>query len=205
MTILGIYLYTYFSKREFYNENSYLKEYSEGQGGLHIYFKIGPSEYQCYAHLYFTPFSQGDVEIIGLSRIRYTIYRNEGIASRDDNNFLPPVSSWVAYKSINRIFQNDNITVIGNALVKFQINETIYNEKFNYVITIIPPLDISGGLYTQKLPMIWAEFGIILGILTSCGFSAGTISKIRREFRYKPDMKEKDEEFFRYLRKRKKQ
>jgi len=204
MTILGIYLYTYFSKREFYNENSYLKEYSEGQGGLHIYFRIGPSEYQCYAHLYFTPFSQGNVEIIGLSSIRYTIYKNEGIASRDDNNFLPPVSSWVAYKSINRIFQNDNITVIGNALVKFQINETIYNEKFNYVITIIPPLDISGGLYTQKLPLIWAEFGIILGILTSCGFSAGTISKIRREFRYTPDMKEKDEEFFRYLRKRKK-
>ena len=205
MTISTIYLYTYYNRKDFYSENSYLKEYAEGQGGLHIYFTIGPGEYNCYADIYFTPFSQGNVEINGLSRINYILYKNGGLTSGDNYNFLSPVSSWFAPNSINRIYQYDNITVIGNALVKFQINEIIYNETFNYLISIIPPLDITGGFYTQQLPMIWVGFVIILGIITLIGFSVNTFSKIRNEFRYTPDMKEKDEKFFRFLRKRKKQ
>jgi len=205
LSVTAINLYIYYGRREFSTENSYTKEYTEGKGGLHIYFILGPGEFNCYADMYFTPFSEGDVEITGLTRINYILYKNGVFAAGDTYNFVSPVGSWYAPNSVTLIFHNDNITVVGNARIKFQINETLYEEIFNYVLTIIPPLDISGGLYTQQLPLIWIEFIIILGILASCGISAGTISKIRSEIRYTQDMKEKDEEFFRFLRKRKKQ
>lgn len=204
-----IYFYNNISRREFSNEKIYTVSYPEGDVGLSVYLILGPGNYpgaySCYANIQFSSFTDGDLEINGISYVRLNIYKDGSPVSYDEINLIYLPTSWVSYNSIGEVFKDNNVTVIGIARVSYNIDESSYNELFRYQISVVPPSDITGGIFTQTIPFIWIEFIVVLALIVSVASIMKVVSSIRTEFFYSKEEKEKDEKFWDYIKQKRNQ
>ena len=166
--------------------------------------RIAPDYFGCMSHITFSPFSTGDVEVIGITFLRSRVYRNGIFATYHEMNFVTPYPSFISSTTIGEIHQSTNVTAEGIISVQYLVDSVIEEETFSFKSTIIAPLDITGSTYSQLLPLVWVEFLLLLAIIALIvqAFYLGKRIKSRRF--YTKEMKEKDREFFKYLEKVKK-
>ncbi len=205
----AIYLYSNITNRNFSTEEIYTVTYPEGDVNLYVRITISPPSDPgmtgCYANVQFSSFTDGDLEINGISYVKLNIYKDGNPVSFDEINLSSPPIYWVSYNSIGAIYKDNNVTVIGQARINYKVNDTNYDELFHYQISIVLPTDMTGRFYTETIPFIWIEFIVILGLILSVGFIIGVVNSIRIEYLYSQEEREKDKKFWDYLRQKRNQ
>ncbi|MFX0082487.1 MAG: hypothetical protein ACFE94_12125 [Candidatus Hodarchaeota archaeon] len=173
--------------------------YSEGSGGLRVNLRIDYQEEERYSGtLTLHTTSNGDVENIGISYIYYYIYVNSMTSKFNERNLNPPITSF----STNYTFYfdgDDNITVVGNAIAKFNVQGIVQNETINFDVSYFVPLSPSEISYQTEYPLIWLEVLDIVCMIVLIYAIVKIVKSIKHDLLYTEEEKKKDEAFFKYI------
>jgi len=105
----------------------------------------------------------------------------------------------IEFFSISNISLHDNISCIGTIDAQFNVSGIMQNERIEFILSMIMPVNPLEIKQVYLMNLIWAEFGlsILIGVLFIYLFR--TIQILRREATYTEEEEKKDREFYDYL------
>lgn len=129
------------------------------------------------------------------------MYINTDHFADQDNSLGIPVriydDSFLMY-----LYRNDRIVCTGSLDAIFEVEGIPQNETINFEISIILPINILSYSYEIHFPLVWLEIIILIVIFVFLYLSFRIVKSILHELRYVDNVKEKDTEFFKYMKKR---
>lgn len=192
---------------EFETQKSYDINYIQGTGSVNLKFQLQHDmAYTLHSWLILQTTSTGGVENVGISYIRVNIYLDDQVKASDQKSFNEPVKFYHVSLGIDNVFKDEtNVSCRGRVDVKFNVDNIIQNETILFEMSIVIPIDPAKTFYEQDLPIIWIIFLLLLAVITIMGFIFRTIRLIRFEYGYTEEERKRDEEFFGYISKKKKE
>ncbi len=187
-----------------YNTNrNFNHSFIEGTGDLNVEFDlILASNYKYTANLDFNVISTGSVQIIGITRIDYVIYRfflSQPLTTRH-YDYDPPIIS-LHKNHVNLILERDNeIYLSGEAFVKFLVGGVEQEVPIEFELMILITLSSGDVSYFWNLAEVWLLVidGIIITVLVI--LLGRSIRHIRFEKWYTEEHRKEDEAFFEKMR-----
>ncbi len=181
--------------------NDFTIDYNRGFGGTNLDFQISYRNYASFdSTLIFQTISSEEIEEIGITKVSYDIYRDEELIYYNDLNFPEPFTYRFDSFIINDINIHDNISCIGTINAQFNIGGIVQNETFNFILSIIMPVNPLEIRYSHLQNSLWAGFGLVVAQLVIIGLISRIIMRWKREATYSEEAKKKDQEFFDYIR-----
>jgi hypothetical protein len=163
---------------------------------LHASYYRGDEHYYGYK---LTAFSSGDVGLVGISYLSLSIRASSSDLQSIDRSYNPPIVSLSSIESLNNLYKNNNLTLIGYANIIFTVNNL--NETQTIPINIGIIIKYAGGeiLYVWGNAMIWIETIYLCLTVIPATLLYRTIKRIKFEKWYVQEIKNRDENFFNIL------
>ncbi|MFX0040936.1 MAG: hypothetical protein ACFFCY_16615 [Promethearchaeota archaeon] len=193
-------LFVIFDVTRYNTNDNYTIDYAQGYGGVNVDFRMNYRYYNSFnSRLIFHTISSGEVEEIGITRVSYDIYKDMSFMFDNNLVFSTPVTEGYDFYVVGNVQLHDNISCIGFIDAQFNVEGIVHNERFNFTLSIIMPvnpIEINGA-YLMNL--IWAEYGLGVLLAVLIGLIFRTIQIWRRESSYAEEDKKKDGEFWQYI------
>ncbi len=215
-TILMLYLFgfviifnykTVFGIGYYHNEKNFTTTYSGGSGGLNV--KIYARHITYNDHKYgieIIPFSTPDSHLIGITYLEYRLAA-DAVAKRIlATNYSIPISVYsLGYGTPlrTRLFQNNNLTCKGFADVIFKVNDIEETYRISFDIGVIIKLDGEAINYDANA-LTWINVIYLSCTVIPLALLYKSIKKLKFMKWYSDEMRERDELFYKELRKKKK-
>lgn len=166
---------------------------------LHAYYRIGDEHYFGYT---IRAFSTGDVGLVGISHLSYVVRTSSSLRQTVDHSYNPAIVSR-SFESRTGLSKNDNLTIKGYANIIFTVNG--YNETYTIPINLGIIIKYSGGVisYYYGNMMIWIETIYLCLTVIPATFLYRAIKRIKFEKWYVQEIRDRDENFFDILEKKK--
>jgi len=180
-------------------EKNFISDYSEGRVGIEI--KINFDQYQgarCSGVVNVRTISSGNVQVHGITHIRYEIFAENVRASNVNDYIDPAVQSW-SRAFIISVYKHDNVTCKGFAEVNFSIGGLDQIGLLNFEMGYVVPISVADIFYVYDLPFIWVVFFYFIFLFVVCYVVYRKYSYIKFHYGYTEEMKEKDKIFFKYI------
>ena len=178
---------------------SFTTSVDEGTGGLYIelYAQHDSQLYHYYGYE-ITTFSNGNVEIVGISYAYYFVRTGGMLRQTIQTNFSTPINS-LSWDSRTSIRQNNNFTIQGYADVIFLVDNI--NETHRIAIDIGIIIELDGEVINYEWGNISTLLNVIYLTLTviPATFLYRNIKAYRFEKWYSEEIEERDERFFKIL------
>jgi hypothetical protein len=184
----------------YYNQDkSILVDSGEIHGGLNV--KIHAHSTYDYYHDYsltLTPFSTGDTDLEGISYLYFRFETLTGLLLLIDNNYSPPLHTYFADGEA-KLYANSNLTCKGYGDVIFKVDGV--NETVRIFIDVGVIITLDGDLIGYE----WGNISILLNVIylsftvVPITFLFRNMKRLKFEKWYSPEIKERDEKFFKIL------
>lgn len=160
------------------------------------------SSYEHYYGYTLTPFSNGEVELEGITYLSYRVATATALKQILDTNYSVPIL-FHSVDDFTRLYQNDNLTIHGYANITFKINDVFETHKISIDYGIIIELDgdvlnYEWGNISTWLNVIYLSFTVIPIMLLY-----RSIKYIKFDTWYNKELEIRDTEFFNRLGKKK--
>ena len=195
-----INLFIIFDVSNYRRVNNFTIDYSQGFSGINVDFRLSYLYDTSFnARLIFQTISSPDIKKIGITDVHYDIYRDSQHIWYKDLVFPEPIMYGIEFFSISNISLHDNISCIGTIDAQFNVSGIMQNERIEFILSMIMPVNPLEIKQVYLMNLIWAEFGlsILIGVLFIYLFR--TIQILRREATYTEEEEKKDREFYDYL------
>ncbi len=188
-------------------DRNYVSDYPEGSVGINVKISIrhlDAGSTQCRVSILVKTISSGNIQVQGITQIDYSFKVNTTYYSIENEIFNP------ATQALGRIFiiyakKNDNVSCTGTAKVNFSIGGLEQIGDYNFDWSYIIPINFAHIYYYWDMPLMWL---VILNftILFVVGyFFARKLNYIRHIYTYPEEMKKRDEDLFKFIKKRQKE
>jgi len=190
----------------YYNfDRNYVSDYPEGSVGINIKISITHSKQgssQCRGSILLKTFSSGNIQVYGITQIKYSIRTNNSYYSVVDEIVNPATQIW-SKKFIIVVLKNDNVSCTGTAEVKYSISGSEQTVSYNFDMGYIIPINVALIYYDWDMPLIWLNILYFTILIVVGYYFVGKLKYIRHIYTYPEEEKKKDEDFFKYLSQRK--
>ena len=169
------------------------------QGGLNVKINAHSTDglYHDYS-LTITSFSTGDTDLEGISYLYVRFETPTGLLLLIGNNYSPPIHSYFD-DGTAKLYANSNLTCKGYGDVIFKVDGV--NETVRIFIDVGVIIVLDGDLIGYE----WGNIAIILNVIyltftvVPLTFLYRNIKRLKFEKWYSPEIKERDEKFFKIL------
>jgi hypothetical protein len=162
------------------------------------------NELEHYYGYTLTAFSNGNVDLVGISNLSYTLRTASSIKQVVDQNLDPPIKSY-SYdpNTITRLNGGDNLTINGYANIIFQVNNV--NEMYQIPIHIGLFIALNGNSidYEWGNISIWIDVIYLSLTLIPAMFLYRNIKRLRFEKWYNEEIESSDVHFLEILSRKK--
>ncbi len=190
----------------FYNfDRNYVSDYPEGSVGINVKISIKHLEgYQCRGSILVKTISSGNIQVYGITQIEYSIKADNTYYSIENEIVNPATQIWSRSFSIF-VRKNVNVSCTGTAEVNFSIDGLEQINTYNFDLGYIIPINFAHIYYYWDMPLMWL-FILNFTILFVVGyFFARKLNYIRHIYTYPEEMKKRDEDLFKFIKKRQKE
>ncbi len=190
----------YFDVSNYRTTNDFTIEYSEGFSGVNVDFRMSHRIGDSFdTLLIYQTISSADIEQIGIIDMIYDVYRDEDLIYFNDLDFTEPRIYGYNSFIFPNIDQYNNISCSGTIRAQFNVSGIIQEETFNFVVSIIMPVEPIEIRNQYLLNSILIYTGLSFGLLILIGLIYRNITTWKHEIRYTDEEIKKDKEFFDYL------
>ena len=166
------------------------------------------NEYEHYYGYTLTAFSHGDVGLIGISYLSYTLGTSSSLKQLRDESLDPPIKSY-SFPSTNqlmvtKLYQNNNLTIKGYVDIIFIVNGINETHSIPINIGIFITLDGDALNYEWGNISTWLNTIYLACTIIPATFLYRTVKKIRFNKWYNDDLQTRDDHFFKILGRKKK-
>jgi len=183
-------------------DRNYVSDYPEGSVGINVKINIKHLEgAQCRGSILVKTISSGNIQVYGITQIEYSIKVNNRHSSTENEIVNPAIQVWSRVFLIS-VRKNDEVSCTGTAEVKYSVSGSEQTVAYNFDLSYIFPINVSHIYYYWDWPLMWL---IILNftILTVVGyFFVRKLNYIRHIYTYPEEMKKRDEDLFKFIKKR---
>jgi hypothetical protein len=180
--------------------NNFTIDYSQGYGGVSVDFRMSYRIYASFnSRLIFHTISSQNIEVIGITKINYDIYRDHQHIWYNDFDFIEPILSGIDSFVLSGINLHNNVSCRGTVDVQFNVSGVVQYEKINFALNIIMPVNPYEIRQVYLMNLIWGEYGLGIVTFILLGLIVRTVQMWRREATYTEEDKKMDENFYNYL------
>lgn len=193
-------LYRIFDVSNYRKDGDYIINYSQGFGGVSVEFRMSHSNLNSFnSRIIFDTISSEDIEVIGIIKVDYDIYRDEQHIYFNELDFTEPILNGHDFFVVVGVDLHDNVSCVGTIDMKFDVEGIMQNETINFLLSIVMPVNPVEIRNTHLMNLIWGEFGLGVVIVVLLGSIIRTIWMWRSDSKYSEEEQKKDREFFDYI------
>ena len=185
-------------------DRNYVSDYPEGNIGINIKISITHSKQgssQCRGSILVKTISSGNIQVYGITQIEYSIKVNNRHSSTENEIVNPAIQVWSRVFLIS-VRKNDEVSCTGTAEVKYSVSGSEQTVAYNFDLSYIFPINVSHIYYYWDWPLMWL-FILNFTILIVVGyFFVRKLNYIRHIYTYPEEMKKRDEDLFKFIKKR---
>ncbi len=187
----------------YYNfDRNYVSDYPEGSVGINVKISIKHLEGdQCRGSILVKTISSGNIHVYGITQIEYSIKVNNSYSSTENEIVNPATQVWsrVFFVSVRK---NDKVSVTGIAEVKYSVSGSEQTVAYNFDLSITIPISVAHIYYYWDMPLMWLVILNFTILIVVGYFFARKLNYIRHIYTYPEELKKKDEDFFKFIKKR---
>ncbi len=183
-------------------KKDFISDYSEGSVGIVI--KINLDYWQdtrLRGVVKVQTISSGNVQVHGITHIRYEILANDRSYSLVNEIVDPVAQSWSNRFTVS-VFEDDNVTCTGIAEVTFSIGGLDQISVLNFDMGYVVPINIGDISYVYDIPFLWIYFFYFVFLFAVFCIVRKKYKYIKFEYFYTEDMRKRDKKFFNYIEKK---
>ena len=185
----------------YYNfDRNYVSDYPEGSVGINIKISITHSKQgssQCRGSILLKIFSSGNIQVYGITQIKYSIRTNNSYYSVVDEIVNPATQIW-SKKFIIVVLKNDNVSCTGSAEVKYSISGSEQTVAYNFDMGYIIPINVALIYYDWDMPLIWLNFLYFTILIVVGYFFVRQLKYIRHIYTYPEEEKRRTRIFLNF-------
>ena len=183
-------------------KKSFISDYSEGMIGIEIKINL---EYwrgaQCRGVVTARTISSGNVQVHGITHIRYEIFAANRRYS-DTNEIVDPAAQSWSKDFIVSVYEDENVSCTGIAEINFNISGLDQIIVLNFDMGYVVPINVEAMFYEYELPFIWIVFFYFAFIFLVVYYVQKKYQYIKSRYFYTEETKKRDEKFFKYISKK---
>ncbi len=162
------------------------------------------TELEHYYGYTLTAFSNGGVDLVGISNVSYTVRTVTSIKQLIDLNIDPPRRSYSSNpNAITRLHQNDNLTINGYVDIRFSVNDVYEIHQIPINIGIVITSDGNSIDYEWDNINIWLNVIYLSLTVIPALLLYRSIKSIKFENWYSKELESNDEHFLEILSRKK--
>lgn len=193
-------LSSFFDVSNYWKINDYTIDYAQGYGGIKVDFRISyRNEASFDSNFIFQTISSENVEQIGITNVYYDVYRDTQLIWDNILVFIEPIRYGIDSFIISGVSLHDNISCIGSIEAQFEVEGIVQNEKIEFILSIIMPVNPYEIRNTHLINLIWVGFCLGAIVVVLIGLIYRTIHRWKGEAKYSEVEEKKDREFFEYI------
>ena len=179
-------------------------DYPEGSVGIKTEVNIVHWQGDiCFGSVSFHTISSGNITVLGITHIEYTIRANTAIYAIEDEILNPVAKTWNGDFRIS-LYRNNDVSCTGSGEVNFSIDSVEQTGVINFYISYIIPINVGDIFYMWDLPLMWLNMIYVVFLVVVFSFIIKIFKSIRFDYSYTDEMRKYDEKFFNYVAKKKK-
>jgi len=190
----------------YHNEKNFTTTYTWGSGGLNIKIyalHVGYDDHNYGIEL--TAFSNPDSHLVGITYLDYRLGTNTVLKKVLTTNYSIPITTYsIGYTPPirTRLYQNNNLTCKGFAVIIFNVNDINEVHTISFDIGIIIKFD--GGVLSYELgnASIWFDVIYLTCTIIPLTLLYRSIKKFKFLKWYSEEIRERDELFLKTLSKK---